>query len=75
MMSDPPKPPGQPPDQPDPDAPVPIEEPPPPIPLPPVDPPGEPLRAAAAAGQFQWTRYSRTTSSADGVNATWSVNA
>ena len=44
-LSDPPKPPGDPPRQPDPDDPVPIEDPPPPIPIPP-DPPPEPLRAA-----------------------------
>ena len=44
MISDPPKPPGQPPDEPDPDAPVPVEDPPGPIPVP-RDPPPEPLRA------------------------------
>jgi hypothetical protein len=47
MMSDPPKPPGQPPEEPDPDAPVPIEDPPAPIPVP-RDPPPEPLRAGSA---------------------------
>jgi len=46
MMSDPPKPPGQPPDEPDPDDPVPIEDPPAPIPVP-RDPPPEPLRATS----------------------------
>ena len=45
MTSDPPKPPGQPPDEPDPDDPPPIEEPPIPIPVPPIEPPPEPLRA------------------------------
>jgi hypothetical protein len=44
-FSDPPKPPGRPPDEDDPDAPVPIEDPPAPIPVPPTDPPPEPLRA------------------------------
>jgi hypothetical protein len=44
-LSDPPKPPGQPPDAPDPDAPVPVEEPPVPIPVPRQDPPPEPMRA------------------------------
>ena len=44
-LSDPPKPPGQPPVEPDPDAPVPVEEPPAPIPVPRPDPPPEPLRA------------------------------
>ncbi|MGA9014255.1 MAG: hypothetical protein WB509_17320 [Acetobacteraceae bacterium] len=44
-LSDPPKPPGDPPRQPDPDDPVPIEDPPPPIPIP-QDTPPEPLRAA-----------------------------
>jgi hypothetical protein len=43
-MSDPPVPPGSPPDERDPDAPVPIEDPPAPIPVPP-DPPPEPMRA------------------------------
>lgn len=42
-FSDPPKPPGAPPDEPDPDAPVPVEEPPRPVPVPPDKPP-EPLR-------------------------------
>ena len=46
MTSDPPKPPGQPPEDPDPDAPVPIEDPPGPIPVP-RDPPPEPLRAGS----------------------------
>jgi hypothetical protein len=45
MTSDPPKPPGQPPAEPDPDDPPPIEEPPIPIPVPPIEPPPEPLRA------------------------------
>lgn len=44
-LSDPPKPPGQPPTAPDPDAPIPVEEPPAPIPVPRQDPPPEPLRA------------------------------
>ncbi len=44
-LSDPPKPPGQPPHAPDPDAPVPVEEPPTPIPVPPANPPPEPIRA------------------------------
>jgi hypothetical protein len=44
LLSDPPKPPGSPSDEPDPDAPVPVEEPPKPIPVPPDLPP-EPLRA------------------------------
>ena len=44
MMSDPPKPPGEPSEEPDPDAPVPIEDPPNPTPVP-RDPPPEPLRA------------------------------
>jgi hypothetical protein len=44
-LSDPPKPPGEPPDNHDPDDPVPVEEPPNPIPVPPRDPPPEPLRA------------------------------
>jgi hypothetical protein len=43
--SDPPKPPGSPPEEPDPDEPVPIEDPPHPIQVP-RDPPPEPLRAA-----------------------------
>ena len=46
MSSDPPVPPGQPPDDPLPDDPVPIEEPPRPIPVPPSPPP-EPLRASS----------------------------
>jgi hypothetical protein len=79
MMSDPPRPPGQPPDEPDPDAPVPVEEPPQPIPVPPMDPPHEPLRAdrrgSLPAGHFQCTLYSRTNPSADGENATPSLNA
>lgn len=45
MTSDPPKPPGQPPAEPDPGDPPPIEEPPIPIPVPPIEPPPEPLRA------------------------------
>jgi hypothetical protein len=44
--SDPPKPPGTPPEVPDPDQPPPIEEPPPPIPIPPNDPP-PPIVAAS----------------------------
>jgi len=45
-LSDPPKPPGVPPERPDPDQPVPIEEPPGPIPVPPNDPP-PPIVAAS----------------------------
>ncbi len=45
IASDPPKPPGRPPEEPDPDDPVPVEEPPRPIPVPPAEPPPEPLRA------------------------------
>ena len=48
IASDPPKPPGQPPEIPDPDAPTPIEEPPGPIPVPPDDPP-PPILAASLA--------------------------
>jgi hypothetical protein len=44
--SDPPKPPGVPPERPDPDQPIPIEEPPGPIPVPPNDPP-PPIVAAS----------------------------
>lgn len=47
-FSDPPKPPGKPPEEPDPDAPVPVEEPPAPIPIPPDKPP-EPLHAMVSA--------------------------
>jgi hypothetical protein len=54
VTSDPPKPPGQQPDEPDPDAPVPIEDPPSPIPVPP-DPPPEPLRADASGDLFGTT--------------------
>jgi hypothetical protein len=49
-LSDPPRPPGAPPDpDPDPDSPPPIQEPPLPIPIPP-DPPQPPVHAASLAG-------------------------
>jgi len=48
-LSDPPKPPGVPPEFPDPDQPPPIEEPPRPIPVPPDDPP-PPIVAASRRG-------------------------
>jgi hypothetical protein len=47
--SDPPKPPGQPPEIPDPDQPIPIEEPPQPIPVPPPNEPPPPIVAALRA--------------------------
>lgn len=47
MPSDPPVPPGQPPEVPDPEAPPPIKEPPAPIPVP-RDPPRPPLQASGA---------------------------
>jgi hypothetical protein len=53
VASDPPKPPGQPPEIPDPDKPTPIEEPPRPIPVPPNEPP-PPMVAASDAYRPRW---------------------
>ena len=47
LLSDPPVPPGEPPEQPDPDDPPPIEEPPRPLPIP-GDPPPPPLHATVS---------------------------
>ncbi len=49
LLSDPPAPPGEPPEGPDPDEPPPVQEPPAPIPIP-GDPPPPPLQAAGQAG-------------------------
>jgi hypothetical protein len=58
-LSDPPKPPGVPPEVPDPDEPPPIEEPPRPIPIPPDDPP-PPIVAASRPGPDRSSPWPKT---------------